>query len=151
MPVSATAALDADAGDVFALITDPRHLPEWNRIMTRVVDAPEKVDVGETWTVEFHALGQSWRSVSTATNFDRGTLEFAYRSGTDDGNPSYADWTWTVTPSGPGCVVTVTADLHPQTFWRRVVLAKIRARQLKHELAESLENLEAAVVRQTNP
>jgi uncharacterized protein YndB with AHSA1/START domain len=144
MPVTATCVIEADADVVFGLITDPRRLPTWNLIMRRTVEAPDKITPGAQWTVEFRALGQTWRSVSTATAIDVGARRFAYRSATDDGNPSHADWTWTVTPSPSGCVVAVSADLHPTTFWRRVLLARIRARQLARELPDSLDRLAEA-------
>lgn len=71
---------------------------------------------------------------------------FAYRSGTDDGNPSYADWDWSVTadPQG-GCMITVTFQARPRTFWRSLVLARIRQYQLaRREVPGSLLELQAA-------
>lgn len=146
MTVTATRAIDAEADAVFDLLTDPRRLPTWNRVIRRTVESPEQMTPGAQWTVEVHAMGQTWRSVSTTTEIDRGARRFAYRSATDDGNPSHADWTWTVTPAQSGCVVAVSADLHPATFWRRVLLAKIRSRQLGSELPDSLDRLAEAVV-----
>ena len=70
---------------------------------------------------------------------------FAYRSATDDGNPSYALWTWVVTDHADGALVTVACELHPRTFWRRVLLVRIRSRQLAHtELTHSLAALATA-------
>jgi hypothetical protein len=41
--------------------------------------------------------------------------------------------------------VTITLELHPVTFWRRVLLAKVRARQLaRTELPRSLAALATA-------
>ena len=75
---------------------------------------------------------------------------FAYRSVTDDGNPSYALWTWVVADHPDGALVTVAGELHPLTFWRRVLLVRIRSRQLAHtELVHSLAALEAAAKRST--
>ena len=54
------------------------------------------VGAGSAWVVELHALGQSWPSRSTVTLLDRSTRRFSYRSQTDDGNPSHADWNWQV-------------------------------------------------------
>lgn len=71
---------------------------------------------------------------------------FAYRSCTDDGNPSYALWRWTVAPAADGgSRVTVSWQLHPQTFWGRSLLVHVRNRQLKREVPNSLESLAQAL------
>jgi hypothetical protein len=71
---------------------------------------------------------------------------FAYRSGADDGNPSYAIWRWQVDPlEQGGSLVTVSWDLHPATFWRRALLARIRARQLRREVPASIVALTRAL------
>lgn len=131
---------------VFARITDLSGLPEWNAAMVKVVEVPELLAPGAQWVVEFRALGQSWRSRSTCEVLDSRMGRFAYRSGTDDGNPSSASWDWTVTPSGRGSVIEVAWELHPETFWRRVLLSKVRAHQLaKQEVPASLAALAQAV------
>ena len=132
----------AGPDDVFALITEPDRLPEWNGAIVRVVDAPEQLSVGAEWVVQLSALGQSWPSRSTVLELDAKTRRFAYRSQTDDGNPSYADWSWHVADAPGGCEVTVLVALHPATFWRRVFLAKVRAWQLRRqEIPASLRAL----------
>lgn len=60
--------------------------------MTAVVEQPSHLEAAAEWVVEFRALGQRWRSRSTAEELDVAARRFAYRSGTDDGNPSYARW-----------------------------------------------------------
>lgn len=139
---STTAVIQAPAGAVFDAITDIARLPEWNEIMTRVTDAPETLEPGSEWVVEFKAMGSSWLSRSRAEVVDRDGGRFAYRSMTHDGNPSYAIWTWELDGTGDSTRVTVSWDLHPATFWRRVLLARIRARQLKKEIPASLAALE---------
>ena len=97
------------------------------------------------WVVEFRALGQKWRSRSTVEELDAAHRRFVYRSRTDDGNPSYGRWTWEVAVDPAGSRVTVTSELHPVTFWRRVHLGRIRARQLaRTELPASLAALASA-------
>ena len=146
MIITAERAIEADADAVFDLVTDPNRLAEWNAIVARTVEAPDELVPGAQWVVELAALGQTWRSRSTVVAMDRAARRFTYRSMTDDGNPSYADWTWSVGSSGTGCVVAVTFDLHPATFWRRVLLGKIRARQLRrNELPHSLDQLAQVV------
>ena len=139
---TATRAISADPDDVFRLLTEPARLPEWNHKIVRLVEAPEPLTAGGQWVVELSALGQTWRSRSTVVELDVPTRQFAYRSQTDDGNPSHADWTWQVEDVAGGCAVTVSLALHPATFWRRVLLVKVRGRQLRrHELPESLSAL----------
>lgn len=142
---SASAIVSASPDAVFRTLTDMAGLPAWNAAMTSVIDEPATLEVGAEWVVEFRALGQSWRSRSTVEQLDVAGRRFAYRSRTDDGNPSYARWDWVVADDPAGSRVTVTWDLHPATFWRRVLLARIRARQLSRtELPTSLAALAAA-------
>ncbi len=139
---TATQLISADPDHVFQLLADPRRLSEWNRKIVRLVEAPELLTTGRQWVVELSALGQSWPSRSTVVELDASARRFAYRSQTDDGNPSFADWTWQVNDAAGGCAVTVSLRLHPATFWRRVLLVKVRGRQLhRHELPESLAAL----------
>ena len=145
---SAVVPTEPDA--VFKTVTDIERLPSWNPVMTSVIDRPEALRVGAEWVVEFHALGQTWHSRSTVDELDASARRFAYRSRTDDGNPSEASWVWEVTADPAGSRVTVTWTLHPVTFWRRVLLVRIRARQLaRTEVPASLAAL-ASVAAQTS-
>ena len=135
--------MTADPGTVFRILHDIDRLPEWNGAITHVVERPPALVPGSEWVVEMRALGQTWHSRSRLELLDPERRRFGYRSQTDDGNPSYAEWTWTVSPHGEGSEVVVSWKLNPQTFWRRVLLARIRARQLKKgELPASLSTLE---------
>lgn len=148
--VSASRTIDASPHDAFSSITDLSRLPEWNAAITALIEQPERVEVGAQWVVEMHALGQTWNSRSVVETLDPIGRCFAYRSVTDDGNPSYALWTWVVTDHPEGTLVTVAVELHPHTFWRRVLLVRIRSRQLaRTELVNSLAALEAAAQRST--
>ena len=138
----ATQFVAARPDEVFALITAPERLTEWNEAIVQVLDAPEQLSPGAEWVVQLSALGQSWPSRSSVVVIDRQARHFAYRSQTDDGNPSYADWSWKVADDPGGCEVTVSCTLYPATFWRRVLLSKIRSWQLRRrELPASLRAL----------
>jgi hypothetical protein len=51
-----------------------------------------------------------------------------------------------VRPAAHGCDVSVSWTLHPATFWRRVLLGRVRQRQLRHsEVPASLDALQGAV------
>lgn len=141
----ASAVMAARPDAVFDTLIDIARLPEWNTAMTSVVEQPDRLEVGADWVVEFRVLGRTWRSRSTIEELDVAGRRFVYRSGTDDGNPSYARWAWEVTEGPAGSRVTVTWELHPVTFWRRMLLVRIRGRQLaRTELPTSLAALAAA-------
>src|SRR5688500_18623405 len=96
--VTSMAAAPPDA--VFDLITDLDRLPEWIANMSAVVERPPALVPGVEWVVEFRAMGQKWRSRSRVETLDSERRVFAYRSGTDDGNPSFAMWQWRVGEDG---------------------------------------------------
>ncbi len=142
---SVSGRVDAPPAIVFGFLTDVSRLPEWNRAITDVVDAPTRLVPGAVWKVRIHALGQSWVSKSRVSELDPETLRFSYRSQSDDGNASYADWAWQVEPDGDGSMVSVTVDLKPVTFWRKYLLVKIRRPALRSEMRDSLGALRTAI------
>jgi hypothetical protein len=140
-PASVSTHVDAPRSTVLNQITDLARLPEWNRAIIEVLEMPAQLIPGAIWKVRLHALGQTWVSTSTLTKLDETTGRFRYRSQTDDRNPSHADWDWRVTDKGAGSQVTVTVDLHPVTFWRKQLLAKLRRPALRREMQASLKAL----------
>lgn len=137
--------IEAGPARVMYVLTDVAGLSTWNSAITSTVQAPVELSEGVEWVVELAALGQRWNSRSRVLELDREAGVFAYRSCTDDGNPSYAKWRWEVRPKGQGSEVMVTWSLHPQTFWRRALLVRIRERQLARvEVPGSLAALEQA-------
>jgi len=141
---SASLHMTASPERVFGVVTDPWKLPSWNQAITAVVEAPDQLVLGSVWKIKLHAFGQSWVSKSQVVTLERASGHFAYRSQSDDGNPSYADWDWLVEADGEGSKVTVTVDLNPTTFWRKHLLVKIRRPVLRKEMDDSLEALAAA-------
>jgi uncharacterized protein YndB with AHSA1/START domain len=131
---------------VFGLLTDIERLPEWNSIIVKVVERPEALSPGAEWVVQLKAMGSNWASRSRIEEYDPRHHVFAYRSCTDDGNPSYARWRWAVEPvADGGSRVKVRWELHPQTFWRRALLARVRNRQLRREVPGSIDALAHAL------
>lgn len=128
--VTETTVVDASPEDVFDLITDIARLPEWNREIHEIHERPAALTPGAQWAVEIHAMGTHWASRSTVVDYDRAAGVFAYRSQSDDGNPSSADWVWRVAPHDRGAEVRVDASVRPKTFWRRHLFSKIRSRGL---------------------
>lgn len=141
-----TAIVPAAPAVVFDAITDISRLPDWNAVMSTVVDQPGRLTPGCEWVVEFQVLGRTWHSRAVLEDVDRASRRFTYRSGTDDGNPSWARWCWAVDEDPAGSRVTVSWELHPATFWRRVLLVRIRGLQLaRREVPESLRALASHV------
>jgi hypothetical protein len=143
--VSVSAPVAATPAAVFGLVTDIPSLPRWNAAITEVVEVPAHLEVGSRWKVKLHALGQSWVSKSQVSAIDPATGRFAYRSQSDDGNPSYADWEWRISGEGDASVVALTVDLNPITFWRKHLLVKIRGPVLRKEMLASLTALDGAL------
>jgi hypothetical protein len=144
MHASASARIPAPPGVIFDLITDPWRLPSWNRAITEVVEGPEQLEDGSVWKIRLHALAQTWVSKSQVSAIDPVSRTFAYRSQTDDGNSSYADWEWHVESDPEGSRVTVKVELHPTTFWRKHLLVKVRRPALTKEMQDSLNALSRA-------
>jgi ribosome-associated toxin RatA of RatAB toxin-antitoxin module len=143
---SVTEGVPEPADDVFAFITDVDRLPEWNAIIAEVVERPDAVQQDAEWVVQIKAMGTSWRSRSKVEDYDPQRRAFSYRSCTDDGNPSYAIWRWQIEPEGDRASrVTVGWDLQPATFWRRVLLSRVRGRQLRQEVPASIGALSRAM------
>ena len=138
---SVTEQVEARAPDVFALVTDVERLPEWNRVITKVVERPPRLGPDVEWVVELRSMGSSWQSRSRVLALDPDARLFSYRSQTDDGNPSYGDWSWAIADADDGSRVTVTWELWPKTFWRRALLARVRNRQLRREVRTSVRAL----------
>ena len=135
--------LSVPSDDVFAILTDAHRLPDWNEKIHHVVDAPTRAPRrGDEWLVEVRAMGSRWNSRSRIEEVDPLAKRFSLRSQTDDGNPSFARWTWQITPTEGGSEVTVSWEVNPKTFWRTILLSRIRHRQLKQEVRESLRAAE---------
>lgn len=142
----ATTVVEALPQDVFATVTDLEHLTNWNAAIRAVREVPPALVSGAGWVVDIHATGfGTWASRSEVVRFDPEHLVFQYRSRTDDGNPSFADWRWAVEPDPAGARVTVTYDLNPLTFWRKLLVVRLRKPGLARELQASLAALGRAV------
>lgn len=142
-----TERLSVRPEDFFDLISSVRRLPEWNEHIHHVVQAPNhEPRAGDEWVVEIRAMWSRWNSRSQLQDVDRSGLRFALVSQTDDGNPSYALWTWQITLTNDASMVTVRWELHPKTFWRKMLISRIRHRQLKDEVRTSLRAAEQTLL-----
>ena len=133
-----TEVVAAPPGEVFAVVSDVDRLPEWNEIIEAVVERPPAMVPGAEWVVRLGTMGTRWQSRSRLLERDDAARRFGYQSQTDDGNPSYTVWRWTADDDPGGARVTVSWELHPETFWRQVLLARVRNRQLRTEVRGSV-------------
>ena len=138
----ASAVLDADPGEVFAALIDVDRLPQWNKRVERVLEPPAApLEPGVEWVVKMSVPPASWPSRARVTTLDHDRLVFEHVSQSDDGNPSYGIWTWSVSAVDGGARVDVAWAVHPATFWRRFLFAKLRRGQLADEVPASLAAL----------
>ncbi len=142
---TATILIPADPDQVFALLTDIDRLPSWNTELTIVLERPDELVPRAEWVVQMHAAGMTWPSRTRVLALDRHARRFVHRSVSDDGNPSFTIWTWTVTEAPSGARVTVTWDPNPRTFWRRHLVVHWRRRCLARQVPRSLHSLAAAI------
>jgi hypothetical protein len=141
---SAAARLTAAADAVFAVLVGIDRLPEWNARIHHVIENPAGPVAEDTeWVVQMRASGGRWPSRSRALVVDPVSGRFEYETHTDDGNPSSALWSWQVTPAGGGCELRVTWAVHPRTWGRRLLGARIRRPALITEVRTSLAGLDA--------
>jgi hypothetical protein len=140
---SETVELAASASEVFELLIDIDRLPDWNARIDHVIEpAGCPLTSGVEWVIQMRAMGTRWPSRARTLTVDRAAGVFEHRSCTDDGNPSYALWSWNVVPHQPGSTFTVTWAVHPETFWRRLLLARARRPVLANEVKASLAGLD---------
>ena len=137
----ASTVVDVPPARVFERITDIDRLPDWNAEIPRVIERPAVLDVGAEWVVRIRAMKTQWNSRSRVTQLDADGGRFAYRSQSDDGNPSHADWRWQVSPEATGTRVDVEVDIRPRTFWRRHLLSNLRRSGLHKAMRRSLHAL----------
>ena len=60
-PESVSVRVEASPEAVFSVVTVVWRLPDWNRAITDVVEAPKGLVVGSVWKVRVHALGDAVR------------------------------------------------------------------------------------------
>jgi uncharacterized protein YndB with AHSA1/START domain len=138
----ASTTIDAAPGEVFTAITAIGRLPEWNQRIAAVTRTPgTPLAEGAEWTVQMYVPPAKWASRSRVLTYDPVRLLFEHTSQSDDGNPSYVLWRWSVVQEGHGARVTVGWTAYPKTFWRRLVFARLRRKQLQNEAPTSLNAL----------
>jgi hypothetical protein len=143
---STSLRVEAKPEAAFDLVTSLERLPTWNAAIERVIEQPETLTPDAEWVVMMHPRGlPRWRSRSRIDELDRQRCRFRYETRTDDGNPSYASWTWEVSPSGQGAEVVVRWSVHPRTVGRKLLGAPLRRRMLEHEVPASLHALGKAL------
>jgi uncharacterized protein YndB with AHSA1/START domain len=144
-----TGHVDAPPDEVFDLITSADRLPEWNLCIAKVIERRTTLNEGAEWVVEMNVHGMRWPSRSTLIECDRGARRYTYRSVSDDGNPSFALWTWELAPKDGGTDLTVRWNLNPKTRFRKLVAVRVRNRMLKNETQTSFQAIESTLTAST--
>ena len=149
---NASQVIDTTPDEVFAAITDLDRLPEWNAHVPTIVERPDRPLAKDVeWVVRINAMGSHWNSRSRVVVYDPEQRRFEHFTQSDDGNPSYANWRWQVTPTTDGrSRLDVSWDAHPKTFWRRALFGKIRRSNLQSEVPSSLATLAAQIRTKTS-
>jgi uncharacterized protein YndB with AHSA1/START domain len=149
---AATRRIAADPEAVFDLVTDLDRLPEWNATVDQITERPASLAVGAEWVAVMHPRrSPSWKSRSTVEDIDRDRRCFVYKSRNEDGNPSYARWTWEVVPAGDDAEVTVRWAVYLKTLDRKLIAAPIRRRGLAREVPASLDALDTVLRTRSRP
>jgi hypothetical protein len=138
--------VDASPDQMFGVITDISRLPQWNRRIDHVVEAPDALGDDVEWVVQMRVNGARWNSRAHLEELDASAGRFRYVSRTDDNNPSRAHWSWQLVPADDGTEVTVSWELQPRTFFRERIAAPMRNRQLEREVRESIHAAASAAV-----
>jgi hypothetical protein len=140
---SATARVGAHPQAVFDLICDLGRLPAWNTAIEQIIERPAALTKGAEWVAVMHPRRMPpWKSRSRIEEIGRGQLRFSYTSRNEDGNPSYAVWSWEVASADDGATdVTVRWDVYLKTIDRKLTAAPIRRRGLAPEVPASLRAL----------
>ena len=145
---AATGTVPAPPAAVFDAITNIDRLPEWNKTIQRVVERPDAPTERAEWVVAVKPPGMpEWLSRSKTLEHDPEGHRFRYRTCTEDGNPSWAIWEWQAEAAGTSSTVTVSWELHPETFARRVFFSRVRNRALRREVQASIEALQTILAR----
>jgi len=141
---SATARLRAHPQVVFDLICDLDRLPAWNTAVKQIIERPAALTKGAEWVAVIQPRRMPpWKSRSRIEEIDRDRLRFSYMSRNEDGNPSYAVWSWEVASADDSATdVTVRWEVYLKTIDRKLIAAPIRRRGLAREVPASLDALE---------
>jgi Polyketide cyclase / dehydrase and lipid transport len=144
-----TIELSRTPSEVFDLLVDVEQLPGWNAHVHHVITPPDRpLAEGVEWVIQMRAMGTKWPSRARALTVDRAGMHFEHRSCSDDGNPTYGLWSWQVVPTPGGCQLTVSWTVHPRSFWRKLLLARLRRPVLADEVRASLAGLDGYLQRQ---
>lgn len=145
--LTATRTIDAPAGEIFAILSDPqRHHEIDGSDMVRSDDRSDRITAsGQTFRMNMHhPKAGDYQTDNHVTGFEQGSL-LAWQTGAVDADPAGWEWVWRLTPlERDSTEVSVTYD------WSKVtdpaVLKRLHFPVVPQEALEStLAGLAAAV------
>jgi uncharacterized protein YndB with AHSA1/START domain len=139
--IEADVTIDRPPADVFAVVTDVAHQPDWSWGVDRVVDLSDNpVRLGSTWTQFSRILGRRIEVHAKVTDL-RPDQRFEF---TVD-KPTRIEMLWCLEPTPTGTHVSVTAEGNPGLFYGLVkpMVGALRA-ALADDLGRLKKRLEAA-------
>jgi len=99
----ASTTIDTAPAEVFTAITAIGRPPEWNQRIAAVMRTPgTPLTEGAEWTVQMSVPWARWPGRSRVLAHDPARLLFECTLRSDDGNPSYVLWRWSIVPEGNG-------------------------------------------------
>src|SRR5258708_6317990 len=133
---SATARVGAHPQAVLDLICGLGRLPAWNTAIEQIIEQPAALAKGAEWVAVMHPRRMPpWKSRSRIGEIDRDRLRFSYTSRNEDGNPSYAVWSWEVASADDGATdVTVRWDVYLKTIYPKLIPPPIPPPALAREV-----------------
>jgi len=134
------AEIDRPVADVFAYLSDPKNLPEWNALVEEAKGSESPLRVGSTITTRAHFLGRKIEAVARVTEHLSGE-KFTQKA--TEPFPLTISNVFAV--AGGGTRVTTIFEGEPGGFFKigEPILARIVKKQMQAQLDTLKELLEA--------
>jgi uncharacterized protein YndB with AHSA1/START domain len=135
LKTAVSVTIDRPPADVFAVLTDIPHQPEWSKGAGRIVNVSENpARLGTTWTQTSKLVG---REVEAHMKVDAYEADHEFGSAVDKPIPGQA--LFVLEPSGSGTRLTFSMDVEPGGFFG--VAAPLLKKAIKDQMTGDLASL----------